>query len=333
MKTKRIVLAQRPSGLPTKENFRIEEVDLPTVVDGQVLVESLYLSVDPYMRGRMNDAKSYVPPYAVGGVVEGGVVGRVVESKSAKFATGDFVIGGYGWQTHHLADEKTIRKVDTTLVPVTTALGVLGMTGLTAYFGLLDIGKPKPGETVVVSGAAGAVGTVVGQIAKIKGARAVGIAGSQSKCDFLVNELGFDAAVNYKDANYRQLLRDACPDGVDVYFENVGGEVSDAVMSLINRGARIPVCGQISLYNLASQDVGPRVQSLLLINSAIMQGFTIGNYAQQFAEGFTALGEWVSKGQIRYEETILEGFDNTVDAFLKLFTGANLGKLLVKVAE
>ncbi len=333
MRAKRIVLAQRPKGLPTTSDFRYEEFDLPSLQDGQVLLESLYLSVDPYMRGRMNDQKSYVAPYNLNEAIAGGVIGRVLESRSAQFSEGDLALAGYGWQTHQVENDKNLRKIDPQIGPITTSLGVLGMTGLTAYFGLQDIGKPQPGETVVVSGAAGAVGMVVGQIAKLKGARAVGIAGTKEKCDYLVKQLGFDAAVNYKDADFREKLNNACKDGVDVYFDNVGSDVSDAVLRLINRGARIVVCGQISLYNLEEPVASTPIPSLLLINSAIMQGFTVGNYAGRFAEGLTALAEFVREGQVKYEETMVEGFDRTIDAFLMLFSGENTGKMLVKVVR
>lgn len=330
---KQIVLATRPTGMPTLQNFRIEDVEIPSLHDGQMLVQTVYISVDPYMRGRMNDAKSYVPPYPIDGVIEGGVIGQVIETASSKFSVGDFVLGGYGWQTHSVVDETEVRKIDSTHAPLTTHLGVVGMTGLTAFFGLLEIGKPKMGETVVISGGAGAVGTVVGQIANIKGAKSVGIAGSDDKCRYLVEELGFTAAVNYKAADFENQLASACPDGVDVYFDNVGGTVSDAVMKLINRGARIPICGQIALYNLSNFDMGPRVQPALLVNSALMQGFIVGNYAAQFSDGIKELSTWVEQGKLKYEETIVEGFDHTIDAFLQLFSGGNTGKLLVRVAE
>ncbi len=293
----------------------------------------MYVSVDPYMRGRMNEGKSYVAPYPVGGVIQGGVIGRVMESASPNLAVGDVVLGGYGWQSHEVVGDDTVRKIDPTLAPISAYLGVLGMTGLTAYFGLLDIGKPQAGETVVISGAAGAVGTVVGQIANIKGARSVGIAGSKDKCEYLVKELGFTAAVNYRDADFAQQLSDVCPNGVDVYFDNVGGEVSDAVMNLINKFARIPICGQIANYNLAAPAVGPRVQGTLLTNSALMQGFIVGNYAQRFAEGIQDLSAWLVQGKIKHQETIVDGFDHIVDAFLDLFSGGNTGKLLVRVAD
>ncbi len=333
---KKILLASRPVGVPALDNFEIVETEVPRPGEGEVLIRTLYLSVDPYMRGRMSDRKSYVPPFAVGEVVTGGAVGEVVESRSDSFQTGDIVTGMLGWQLYQTAkgDAASIRKIDARLAPVTTALGVLGMPGLTAYFGLLDIGRPAPGETVVVSGAAGAVGTLVCQIAKLKECRVVAVAGSDEKNKYLTDELGVDAALNYKTStDLRRELKAACPRGVDVYFDNVGGEISDGVMSLINKGARAVICGQISLYNLESLDVGPRVQPSLLVNSALMRGFIITDYAARFAEGVGALGRWLAEGKLKYAENIVEGFDNTPRAFLGLFAGENLGKQLVKVAD
>ncbi|MGB3566164.1 MAG: NADP-dependent oxidoreductase [Priestia megaterium] len=328
-----ILLAERPKGMPTKDTFKYEKIEMPTAKEGEVLVQTLYLSVDPYMRGRMNDTKSYVPPFELNAPLAGGIVARVTESKSDRFKEGDIVMGMLPWKRYSAAEAKNLQKVDPELAPITTAIGVLGMPGLTAYFGLLEIGQPKEGETVVVSGAAGAVGSVVGQIAKIKGARVVGIAGSEDKIAYLKDELGFDEVINYKKGNVKEALKEACPNGVDVYFENVGGEISDAVVSLLNKFARIPLCGQISLYNLEKQDVGPRVQTPLLINSALMKGFIVADYAEKFPEGIKQLGEWVQQGKIKYSENVVEGFENVPEAFLGLFEGANLGKQLVKVAE
>ncbi|TYR81576.1 NADP-dependent oxidoreductase [Priestia megaterium] len=328
-----ILFVERPKGTPTKETFRFEEIPMPEAKEEEVVIQTLYLSVDPYMRGRMNDQKSYVPPFQLNEPLAGGIVGRVVETKSAKFQEGDIVTGLLEWKRYLAVPAKYLQKVNPELAPITTALGVLGMPGLTAYFGLLDIGQPKEGETVVVSGAAGAVGTIVGQIAKIKGARVVGIAGSADKITYLKDELGFDAVINYKTDNVKEALKEACPNGVDVYFENVGGEISDAVTSLLNKFARIPLCGQISLYNLEKPDIGPRIQSQLLINSALMKGFIVNDYADRFPEGVKQLGEWVQQGKIKYSENIVEGFENVPEAFLGLFSGANLGKQLVKVAE
>jgi NADPH-dependent curcumin reductase CurA len=333
MLAKEIHLGKRPVGMPTDETFEMKETELRNPDSGEVLVKALYISVDPYMRGRMNDQKSYVEPYHLNEVISGGVIGEVVTSNSTELVEGDLVIGNFGWATYQIVHEDALRTIDPSQAPLTTHLGVLGMPGMTAYFGLLDIGKPQPGETVVVSGAAGAVGTVVGQIAKIAGARVVGIAGTDEKLRYLTEELSFDAVVNYKSENFFQELKEACEGGVDVYFDNVGGEVSDAVLRLINKGARVPVCGQISLYNLEKPDLGTRVQPNLLINSALMKGFIVSDYGAHFEEAATDLAQWLKEGKLRYRETIVEGFDHVPDAFIGLFKGANIGKYIVKVAQ
>jgi len=332
MLNKEIRFASRPAGMPTLDNFKIVDAEVQELKDGEVSVRTLYISVDPYLRGRMREGRSYVPPFEVGQVIVSGLVGEVVESRAPEFAPGDVVTGMLGWRLYNVAKAPELRKVDSRVAPITTALGVLGVPGLSAYFGLLDIGKPKEGETVVVSGAAGAVGMTVCQIAKIKGCRAVGIAGSDEKNQYLTAELGVDAAINYKGPEMRQALKDACPKGVDVYFDNVGGEISDAVLPLINQGARIVLCGQISLYNLDKPDVGPRPQPALLVNRASMQGFIITDYAARFAEGVMNLGQWLGAGKLKYAETVVEGFENTPNAFIGLFSGENLGKQIVKVA-
>ncbi|WNQ13377.1 NADP-dependent oxidoreductase [Paenibacillus aurantius] len=328
-----IHLTRRPQGMPQAGDFSFVEAQMPEIGEGQALVRTLYLSVDPYLRGRMSDKKSYVAPFEVGKMLSGGIVGQVEESRTPSLARGDIVTGHLGWQRYAAVTPGQVTKVDPTLAPISTALGVLGMTGLTAYFGLLDIGRPKEGETVVVSGAAGAVGMIVGQIARIKGARAVGIAGSAEKTEYLIRELGFDAAVNYKNDNFREELEKACPQGVDVYFDNVGGEVSDAVLAHLNKGARIPLCGQISMYNLEKPDIGPRIQPQLLINSALMKGFIVGEYAARFGDGVRELAGWLKEDKLKYAENIVDGFENTIEAFLGLFSGENVGKQLVKVAE
>jgi NADPH:quinone reductase len=336
---RRIILALRPTGMPSVDNFRIVDAEMPRPAEGEVLLKTLYLSVDPYMRGRMNEGKSYVAPFELNEMITGGVVSEVVESRSGHFQMGDIVAGYLGWELYSVAkgDDRaagSLTKVDQAFAPITTALGILGMPGLTAYFGLLDVGRPAAGETVVVSGAAGAVGMVVCQIAKIKGCRVVGIAGSDEKNKYLMDELGVDAAVNYKTSgDLRRSLKDACPRGVDVYFDNVGGEISDSVMTLINHGARIVICGQISLYNLERPDVGPRAQLPLLIKSALMQGFIVSDYAARFPEGVSQLGRWLAEGQLKNAENIIEGFENAPRAFLGLFAGENTGKQLVRVAE
>ena len=328
-----IHLASRPTGTPTSDNFKIVDAATPIPKDGEVLVRALYLSVDPYMRGRMSDRKSYTPPFALGETMGGADVAQVVESKFDGLKKGDIVMGHLLWQKYAVAPGKDLLKVDPNRAPISTALGVLGMTGLTAYFGLLKVAEPKEGETVVVSGAAGAVGSVVGQIAKIKGCRVVGIAGTDEKNAYLRDELGFDATINYKTDDVAASLKQACPDGVDVYFDNVGGEISDAVLRLINHGARISVCGQISMYNLEKPDEGPRPQPILLTNSAKMQGFIVSDFSADFAQGREQLTQWFSAGKLKYAENIIEGFENTPDAFLGLFEGDNTGKQLVKVGE
>jgi NADPH:quinone reductase len=333
MQNKEIRLASRPTGMPTMDNFKIVDADVPQPKDGEVLVRTLYISVDPYLRGRMREGRSYVPPFEIGQVLSSGVVGEVTESRSPNFQPGDIVTGMLGWRLYNVAKANELRIVDPSVAPVTTALGVLGIPGLTAYFGLLDIGQPKQGETVVVSGAAGAVGITVCQIAKIKGCRTVGIAGSDEKNQYLRSELGVDVAINYKNPAMQQALKEACPDRIDVYFDNVGGEISDAVLPLLTHGARIVICGQISLYCLDKPDVGPRPQPYLLVNSALMKGFIITDYAPRFSEGVMQLAQWLAEGKLKYAETVVEGFENTPRAFIGLFSGENLGKQIVKVGD
>lgn len=332
MQNKEIRLASRPTGMPAAEHFQFIDSETPEVGNAEVLVRTQYISVDPYLRGRMREGRSYVPPFNVGEVISSGVVGEVVESRSQNFQKGDVVTGMLGWRLYNLAKAEELRKVDPRMGPVTTALGVLGMPGLTAYFGLLDIGQPKEGETVVVSGAAGAVGMTVCQIAKIKGCRVIGIAGSDEKNRYLSDELGVDAVINYKTDDVGKKLAEACPNRIDVYFDNVGGQVSDAVMPLLNSRARVPICGQISIYNMDRQDIGPRPQPYLLINSALMKGFIITDYAPRFAEGVMQMAQWLAAGKLKYAESIVEGFENTPQAFIGLFRGDNLGKQLVKVS-
>ncbi len=330
---RQIHLVKRPTGMPDESCFKVVTSAMPQPVKGHVLVKTKFISVDPYMRGRMNDRKSYVPAFKLDEVLNGAAVGEVIESESKSFVKGDFVVGNLGWQDYFLADEKEIRTVNPDIAPVSTALGVLGMPGLTAYFGLLDIGQPKQNETVVVSGAAGAVGTVAGQIARIHGCRVVGIAGSDRKIKYLIDELGFDAAINYRAApNLGLALKEACPNGVDIYFDNVGGDISDAVLSLINNNARIPLCGQISLYNETQIPTGPRIQPQLLTHSALMKGFIVRNYAARFDEGIRQLTVWVHEKKLKYAESVVDGLENAPKAFIGLFAGENLGKQLVKVS-
>ncbi|HEY8661273.1 MAG TPA: NADP-dependent oxidoreductase [Hanamia sp.] len=331
MMATQIILASRPKGLPTKENFKTGTITNPDIKDGEVLIKGLFYSVDPYMRGLMNDAKSYVPPFQVGAPIEGFVIGEIKESKSDDFKKGDIVKGNLPWATETVVASKAIKKIDTNLAPASYYLGILGMPGLTAYFGITDIGKPKPGETIVISGAAGAVGIVAGQIAKLKGCKVVGIAGSDDKIKMLKEEFNFDEVINYKTTpNINEAIIKACPNGVDIYFDNVGGEISDAVISNINFHARIILCGQISLYNATEIPVGPRLQPMLLTRSVLMQGFIVSNYQKNFSEGIQHLSQWVKEGKLKNEETIIDGFDKLPEALLGLFSGSNKGKMVVK---
>jgi NADPH-dependent curcumin reductase CurA len=324
------VFAVRPQGMPDESTFRLVESPIPELKEGELLLRALYLSVDPYMRGRLSQARSYAPPVEIGQVMVGGVVARVVESKNAGYAAGEIVVAYLGWQEYAVSDGKGLRKVDPA-IPVTAALGILGITGLTAYFGLLDICDPKPGETVVVSGAAGAVGSIVGQIAKLKGCRTVGIAGGDDKVEWIKRECGFDAAFNYKTTpDYGAALNELCPKGIDVYFDNVGGPITDAMLPRINTGARISICGQISQYNNAKQEMGPRLLSMLVVARAKMQGFLVSDYASRFGPALEELKGWYQSGQIRNREDIVEGFENLPQAFIGLLKGENIGKRLVK---
>lgn len=332
MMNREIQLIKRPEATPTHEHLKLVESEKPEPKQGEALVKMLYVSVDPYMRGRMNDAKSYISPFQLNEPLEGGSVAEVIQSESSHLNEGDIITGMLPWKEYASVKADTVRKIDPSLGPVTTSLGILGMPGLTAYFGLMDIGNPKEGETIVVSGAAGAVGSTVVQIGKIVGCRVVGIAGSDEKTHYLKEELGVDAVINYKKENVYEALQSACPDGIDVYFDNVGGDISDAVYPQLNKFARIAQCGAIASYNIPN-DQGPRMQMHLIKSSALMKGFTIGDYQDRFQEGFGQLAKWLQEGKLTYEETITEGFENIPDAFFGLFEGANKGKQLVKVAE
>ena len=316
------------------DNFELRESEIPEPDHGEVLVESRYLSVDPYMRGRMRDAESYAEPWDVGDVMQAGVVGDVVESNHPDFEEGDVATGNLRWAEYAVADGDELQPVDPDLAPVSTALGVLGMPGRTAYFGTLEVAEPEPGETVLVSGAAGAVGSVVGQISKLAGARVVGIAGADEKIDWLTEELGFDAAINYKETdNLYAAVGEACPDGVDAYFDNVGGEITDAAFAHLNVRARVAVCGQISLYNATERPMGPRKLAGLIETRARVQGLLVRDWAARFGEATEQLAEWVGNGDVQYRETVTEGFENMPEAFLGLFDGVNVGKQLVKVED
>jgi NADPH-dependent curcumin reductase CurA len=331
---KRIVLASRPVGEPKPSDFRTEEVPVPTPGDGEVLLRTIWLSLDPYMRGRMNDGPSYAAPVPIGGVMEAGTVNEVIASKNSGFAIGDIVLGRAGWQTHALSDGKGLVKIDRRLAPISTAIGVLGMPGMTAYTGLLDIGQPQAGETVVVAAASGAVGSAVGQIAKIKGARAVGIAGGKDKCDFVKQELGFDECLDHRDPDLAAKLKAACPKGIDVYFENVGGEVFEAVFPLLNAFARIPVCGLIAHYN-DTEAKAPKWASALMRNvltkRLTIRGFIVSDFAARHADFLRDMSGWLREGKVKHREFITEGLDSAPEAFMGLLKGANFGKQLVRV--
>ena len=329
-----INLKRRPSGTPTLEDFDFTTTEVPAPTDGEVLLRTTYVSVDPYLRGRMSDAPSYIPPFEVGQPIVSGVIAEVIESKSNKFTKGDHVSGSLAWKETQVARAKGLMKVDPDQASLSAYLGILGMTGLTAYHGLTEIGKPKAGETLLVSGAAGAVGSVVGQIGKIHGLRVVGIAGTDEKVALLKSEFGFDAGINYNTTdNMAKAIKQACPDGVDVYFDNVGGPISDAVLFNINRFSRTINCGAISVYNNTELPRGISPQPFLVKNSALMQGFIVSNYQDKFPEGIKQLAEWLQQGKLTHTETIREGFNNIPQAFLDLFDGKNTGKMVVSVGH
>ena len=326
-------LAQRPRGLPTAETFELVEEPVGEPADGQVLVEVQYLSLDPAMRGWMNDAPSYTPPVGLGEVMRAIGAGRVVASRDGRYAEGDHVVGLLGVQEHAVVGADGLSKADPGLAPLPKWLGILGMPGLTAYFGLLEIGRPEPGQTVVVSAAAGAVGSLVGQLAKLQGARAVGIAGGPEKCAYLTSELGFDAAVDYKNADVPAALREACPQGIDVYFDNVGGEILDAALAQLAFRARVVICGAISQYNATGPMRGPANYMSLLVNNASMTGFVVFHYASRYAEGARQMGEWFAAGKLQSREDVVAGLERFPEALLKLFEGTNNGKLVLAVQE
>jgi NADPH-dependent curcumin reductase len=329
---RQILLKSRPEGAPGLDNFELVESPVPKPGEGEVLMRTLYLSLDPYMRGRMNAAKSYAKPAAVGEPMVGGTVGEIVASRNPKFSVGDIVLSYGGWQEYALSSGTALRKLDPAAAPVSTALGVLGMPGMTAYVGLLEIGQPKPGETVVVAAASGAVGSVVGQIAKIKGSRAVGIAGGADKCRFVTGELGFDACVDHRAPDSARALEAACPKGIDVYFENVGGAVQQTVWPLLNDFARIPVCGLIAQYNSRTPMPGPDMFSVLR-KRLMLRGFIVSDFAAKQGDFLREAGEWVRAGRLKYREDIVDGLAQAPAAFLGLLQGKNFGKMLVRVAK
>ncbi|WP_377705019.1 NADP-dependent oxidoreductase [Pseudoduganella sp. UC29_71] len=325
----RIVLASRPSGEVQASNFRLETAEIPAIADGQLLVRNHYLSLDPYMRGRMSDAKSYADPQPLDATMIGGTVGQVIESKHPKFAAGDFVAGMFGWSEIGVSDGALLRKLDTTHIPLSAYLGPVGMPGMTAWFGFNQIMQPKAGETVVVSAASGAVGSVVGQLAKLRGCRAVGIAGGKDKCDYVVNELGFDACIDYKAGKLEADLAAATPDGVDAIFENVGGAVFDAALARTNAFARVALCGMIAGYN--GEDVPIRNARVLLTNRLTMRGFIVSEHIELWPQGLGELGGLVATGKLKYRESIADGLAAAPEAFMGLLKGKNFGKQLVKL--
>lgn len=323
MITRQIVVAVPPSGYPTEETFRIQEVELPAPGPGQVLVRTRYLSVDPWHMGQIRVPERLVP---------GDAVGEVIAFNDSNLAVGDHVQGLFGWQTHAVADGQGLRKLDPGLRPASAALGLVGLTGLTAYFGLLEFGRPQPGETILVSGAAGAVGNVVGQIAKLYGCRVVGVAGSGEKVDLLVNELGFDAAFNYKTVDdYEAKLKELCPDGIDIYFDNVGGTLLDAAILSLRFGGRIVICGQISQYHLTQRPMGPRLLGRLMHTQGRIQGFIVEQFTDRFGAGLAQLTEWLAAGKLRVLESVVDGFEETPRAFIAMMRGQNVGKQVVRL--
>ena len=335
---RRIVLASRPVGAPVAENFRLESDTIPTPNEGEILLRSVYLSLDPYMRGRMSDAKSYADPVAIDESMVGGTVCQVIESKHPKFDQGEWVLAFTGWQDYGLSNGEGLIKMGTNPAHPSYALGVMGMPGFTAYMGLLDIGQPKQGDTLVVAAATGAVGSMVGQIGKLKGCRVIGVAGGEEKCRYAVEQLGFDQCIDHKAEDFAEQLAAACDNGIDIYYENVGGKVFDAVMPLLNTGARIPLCGLISQYNATALPEGPDRMSMLmaqlLIKRIKMQGFIIfDDYAHRYGEFAAEMSKWLAEGKIHYREHLVEGLENAPEAFIGLLEGKNFGKLVIQTNQ
>ncbi|PKP11874.1 MAG: NADP-dependent oxidoreductase [Bacteroidetes bacterium HGW-Bacteroidetes-3] len=329
---KTILLEKRPVGKPQLSDFKFVSNEVEEISTGELLLKTTYVSVDPYLRGRMSDAKSYAPSFELQKPITSGIIAEVIDSKNPAFTKGDFVSGMLAWKEFQKSNGEGLLKVDASRAPLSAYLGILGMTGLTAYLGLTEIGKPKKGETIVVSGAAGAVGSIVGQIGKILGCRVVGIAGSDEKVALLKSKFGFDEAINYNTVkNMAAAIKEAAPNGVDIYFDNVGGPISDAVLLNINQFARLIICGAISVYNNTEIPKSISVQPFLVKNSALMQGFIVFNYAEKYPEAIKQLSQWLAEGKLTYTETIVEGFDNIPQAFLDLFEGKNSGKMLIKI--
>jgi len=333
MKNKQFLLKSRPVGKPSRDNWDYVENEIPELSDKQVLIKVAYISLDPAMRGWMNDGKSYIEPVQLGAVMRAGTVGQVIKSTDPSFAEGDYVYGHCGVQQYAAVSTQGLHKIDPALAPLERYLGVLGMPGMTAYFGLLETGLPKAGETVVVSGAAGAVGTVVGQIAKIKGCKVIGIAGGADKCAYLINELGFDGAIDYKSENIKKSLKTLCPKGVDVYFDNVGGDILDDVLTQIRMKARIVICGAISQYNNTTAVKGPSNYLSLLVNRARMEGIVVFDNAANYGKAATEMATWIAQGKLKVKEHVVKGLDNFPEALMMLFNGENTGKLVLKVDD
>ncbi|KAB8320909.1 NADP-dependent oxidoreductase [Tolypothrix campylonemoides VB511288] len=327
-----ILLKSRPVGEPKESDFALVETPITEPGEGEVLNRTIYLSLDPYMRGRMSDRESYATPVELGSVMVGGTVSQVVKSNHPQFSAGDFVLSYDGWQAYGVSKGETLRKLDPNQAPISYALGITGMPGMTAYFALLDIGQPQAGETVVVSAASGAVGCVAGQIAKLKGCRAVGVAGSEAKCDYVVKELGFDACINRKTQDLSSALKAACPNGIDVYFDNTAGPILEAVLQQINLGARIPLVGLISQYNAENSPPGPNLMPLL-VKRALIKGFLVSDYQHRQAEFINDVSQWLQEDKLKYKEDVVEGLENAPHAFIGLLQGKNFGKLIVKVSD
>ncbi len=336
MPNRAIALAAHPTGFPKDSDFKLLDLPMPKPGPGQFLIRTKFITVDPYMRGRMTGIKSYVDPFQLGQPIPGGAVGEVIESNNPDFPNGQAVLGMWGWQDHHLSTGNDVQKLDPRLAPISTALGILGMPGMTAYFGFLEICKPKPGETAYVSGAAGAVGAIVGQLAKIHGLRAIGSAGSDEKVQYLLDECGFDEAFNYKTTpakDWATKIRQLCPKGVDCYFDNVGGDMTDAVFANLANFARISICGVISQYNLEKPELGPRsTYATLLVRQARAEGFIVSRFIDRWPEAIKQMATWLKEGKLKYREDILDGLENTPKAFMRMLKGENKGKQLVRVS-
>lgn len=328
---KQIILKKRPTGFPDPDTWEIQQNEIQDIKEGEFLIKNEFISLDPAMRGWINDSKSYIPPVQLGEVMRAGTIGKVIKSKNNKYKNGDIVTGMNGVQEMTISNGKGQIKIHDMGLPLPKYLGVLGMPGMTAYFGLLEIGKPKEGETVLISGAAGAVGALVGQIAKIKGCKAIGIAGGKEKCKYIINELGFDDAIDYKTEDIWQALKEKCPEGIDVYFDNVGGELLDAALARINKKARVVICGAISQYNNTEGYYGPKYYINLLVMRAKMEGFVVFDYKDRYMEGTMQMAQWIAEGKIKSKEYIVEGIENFYSAFGRLFSGKKTGKLILKV--